>query len=241
LFRKIYTNQSYFQRLTLFFISTPSAQFKMRSTAIFTTLFTATVLASPYHNAEVVQVRQVERRQDYSSIDLSTLIPSGCLPPNLNVPTAPAAVLSAIAAVTNPCDIPSITGSAGSEYTSYTKALSSWYDHNSGKLESWASAYKTACPLAGTMSVPDLLPSNTALLSLASCGAGATSKSGGDATSKSGAAATSGTGTGSVPTAGAQATGTNAGAGSTGAAPQQTALAAAAGILAGIAGVVAVL
>ncbi|KAF2488423.1 hypothetical protein BU16DRAFT_532215 [Lophium mytilinum] len=219
----------------------------MRSTIILTTLFTATVLASPHPKVDVIQVRQVERRQDASSIDLSTLIPSACiLPSSLQaVPTAPSAVLSALATWTNPCEIPSITGSAGAEYTSYTSALSSWAKANSAKLESWESVYKTACPFAATLSagsalsVPTVLPTNTALMSLASCGA--TTKAGGHATaaSKSGGdAATSASGS-AASAATASASGSSAV--STGAAAQQTAFAAVAGMLAGFVGVVAAL
>ncbi|KAF2799285.1 hypothetical protein K505DRAFT_321270 [Melanomma pulvis-pyrius CBS 109.77] len=189
----------------------------MRSSIVFTTLFTATVLASPRPNVEIVQIRQVERRQDTSSIDLGDLIPSGCIFPTdiAPVPTAPLAVASAFASFTNPCAIPSITGSAASQYSSYTSALSSWAKENSAKIESWESAFKTACPLASVTLPSVSLPSNTALLSLSIASCGATLKSGGDAT------------------------GTATGSGSTGAAPQQTVFAAAAGILAGFAGVVA--
>ncbi|KAF2812160.1 uncharacterized protein BDZ99DRAFT_460930 [Mytilinidion resinicola] len=210
----------------------------MRSTILLTTLFTATVLASPHPHAEIIQIRQVERRQDVSSIDINTLIPSGCIPPSglLAVPTAPSAVLSALATWTNPCEVPSLTGAAGAEYTSYKSAISSWAKENSAKLESWESAYKTACPYAATMSLPTVVASNTALLSLASCGA--TAKSESAATLKSGAATSQ---SGSAATAANAATASGSNSASTGAAAQQTAFAAAAGILAGFAGVVAVL
>lgn len=207
----------------------------MRSTLVLSALTASTVLASPH----IVQVRQIAARQDASSIDfatlvptdisiptdLSSLIPSGCLPPSdiEAAPTPPPAVISALASVTDVCEEPKITGSASSQYKSYTDALSSWGKENSGKIEDWASKFSTACPYASAtenMNLPAL--TETGWLSLASCSNKATGTgSGGKAT---------GSGTGSA-----------AGAESTGAAAQMGTGFAAAGLIAGFAGVVAAL
>jgi hypothetical protein len=197
----------------------------MRYQIPLTVTFAATVLASPRPITEVVQVREVAKRQDVSSFDFGTLIPSACLPPSTldPAPTPPADILTALATWTDPCETPSFTGDAKKEYESYTSALSSWADNVEPALSSWQKEYSTACPYA---SLATLDTSVTLALSdftnLASCGAtGAKTTGGADATGTGGADAT--------------------GAGSTGAAPQQTAFAAAAGLLAGVAGVVAIL
>ena len=196
--------------------------FMMRSSTALATLLSASALASPRPEVEVIQVREIARRQgDASSLDLGAL--SACIPPSSiasladAIPTAPSGVLSALLSNTNPCQLPSFTGSVGSQYSSYTSALSEWNKENSSKIQEWESSYMTACPYAATMSIPALTPSETALaFSLASCGATTTGK-------------------GNTVT-GAQATGSGA---STGAAPQQTAFAAAVGAVAGIVGLVA--
>ncbi|KAF2115962.1 hypothetical protein BDV96DRAFT_574876 [Lophiotrema nucula] len=194
----------------------------MRSSIAIVTLFAGLALASPRPEIEVIQVREIARRQgDTSSIDLGAL--SACIAPSSiatladSLPTAPSDVLSALLSNTDPCHLPSFTGSVGSQYSSYTSALSEWNKENGSKIQEWESSYMTDCPYAATMSIPALTPSDTALaFSLASCGATATGK-GNTAT-------------------GAQATGAGA---STGAAPQNTGFAAAAGAVVGVVGLVA--
>lgn len=188
----------------------------MRSTISLAVIFAATALASPRPVAEVIQVREVVGRQDISSIDLGTLIPSGCLPPSTlePAPTPPSGILSALATWTDPCETPSFTGDASEQYKSYTSALSSWAENVAPAFSSWQEEYSTACPYA---SMATLDASMTAAISDFTNFACSSTK-GPDATDKPNAT----------------------GAGSTGAAPQQTAFAAAAaGLVA--AGVVAML
>ncbi|KAF2711934.1 hypothetical protein K504DRAFT_465658 [Pleomassaria siparia CBS 279.74] len=236
----------------------------MRSTIVFTTLLsvTTTVFASPAPAVQVVQVRQVQRDldldlnsllsdatgllSDLPSVptslptlsglpslptnlptlsdlprlptnlptlsrlpSLPTSIPAACtsLPFDVDtVPTPTGNLVSALATITNTCSA-TITGQVGSEYTSYTNAVSSWYSDNSAKLAQWLS---TDCPMASSLGLGAVLPST-----LDACGTGATS-----------AGATS---TGASQTAGEQGTVASAGA-----APRQTAFAAAAGLFAGL-------
>ena len=210
--------------------------------------FAALAIAAPRAEVEVVQIRQVLKRQDLSSfdlgsfssldlgslssllptlesipsIDINTLIPSACQAPSdlPEPPTPPANVVSALATWTNACEIPSLTGQAEKDYSSFQSAYSEWSDENSPKLISWVSAMKTACPGLGS-DIPDyvtmnptdsaaigsFLASNTLGLSQLSCPGGTKETAKG---------------------------------GSSGAAPQPTAFAAA-GVLAGVAGLVAVL
>ncbi|KAF2731328.1 hypothetical protein EJ04DRAFT_514678 [Polyplosphaeria fusca] len=182
----------------------------------------ATALAKPTPFAEVIQVREIARRQDLSSFDLGTLIPSACLPPSSimaltsDLPTLPADVESAFQtwSPTNACETPKFTGSVGSAYSSYNSAASSWAKENAGKFNDWYNEYKTGCPYAASLSLPALPTDPNALLTAAGCtGANAPTALGGGNNGGNG-------GNG----------------GSTGAAPRQTALAAAAGMLAGVAG-----
>lgn len=77
--------------------------------------------------------------------------PTDSLPP---VPTAPPEVQSALASIissqTNLCpdnsNLPTITGTAGSDYSSYITAWGSWAREHGTAILSWDSAYPTACP-----------------------------------------------------------------------------------------------
>ncbi|KAJ4350338.1 uncharacterized protein N0V89_008959 [Didymosphaeria variabile] len=250
-------------------------------------LLTTVALAAPRPDVEVVQVRQVEKRQE-SSVDLSdliptsidlgdlasliptdlasaiptdldlssligdvaTLIPSGCLPPSdlATPPTPPADVESAILSYTDVCHEPSFTGDVGKHYTSYLSAASAWAESNGPVFSSWYSDFQTACPYASAVptdagDISSLLASYS--VTLPSCGS-ATASSAKQTGSASGnaTAKTSGTGssTGSSESAASSSeSGSAQSANNTGAAPQQTAFAAVAGVVAGFAGVVAYL
>ncbi|KAJ4299469.1 hypothetical protein N0V90_004714 [Kalmusia sp. IMI 367209] len=242
-------------------------------------LLASSALAAPRPEIEVVQVRQVAKRQDTSSIDLgdllpssidlgdlssllpssldlgdfSTLIPSGCLPPSdlEEAPTPPPDVVSAIQTWSDYCHAPSFTGSVAEHYSSYQSEALSWASKNEPELESWLSAFSTDCPYAslmptGTADLSSLLGSYSIPLSLASCGGSSVKETGTPSAKTTGGSGTTGS-AGSAATTGSAsgATGASAASGSgpvtTGAAPQQTAFAAAAGVVAGIAGIVAVL
>lgn len=210
----------------------------------------SSALAAPRAEVEVIEIRQALKRQDSSSFDLNpftsldlgsfssllpslaplpsinldTIIPSACRVPTdiPQAPTPPANVVSALATWTNYCDVPSLTGQADQDYSSYQSAVSKWNDENGAKFSSWFSVVKTGCSYYSE--VPDLvtfnptdsaaigsfLASNTLGLSQLSC-------SGAKETGKGGTLG-----------------------GSSGAAPQPTAFAAV-GVLAGVAGMIAVL
>jgi len=224
----------------------------MHNTLLYLTVFATGALASPRPEIEVVQVRQVLKRQDISSIDIGDIIPSGCLPPTdlPPVPTPPADVVSALASWTDPCNIPTLTGQAGRDYSSYQSEIASWGQQNQPKMDSWLSAYTTACPYAASMSMPDLpsinfsdsaaigsfLASNTLGLSQISCNGPKETGSSHPGTTKASPQGSSGTISGAASNAAATSASP-----STGAAPQQTGFALAAGAALGIFGVAAVL
>ncbi|KAK7185558.1 hypothetical protein DPSP01_010762 [Paraphaeosphaeria sporulosa] len=259
----------------------------MSKTLLSVALLTGAALALPA--VEVVQVRQIEKRQDSSAdlsaqfptdinlsdlasllptdvpiptdiaiptdLDLSsildgiaTLLPSGCQIPSAfaSVPTPPADVQSAILSYTDVCHEPSFTGSLGAHYTSYLSEAEAWASSNGPAFSSWASEFATACPYASGIATDEaglssLLGSYS--VTIPSCtGASATgAKQTGSNSAKQTGSATTGAASG---TAGSKESGSSSatqGNNNTGAAPQQTAFAAVAGVVAGFAGVVAYL
>jgi hypothetical protein len=155
------------------------------------------------------------------------------MPPSelASAPTPPADVRSALLSYTDACNEPSFTGDVGKHYTSWSSEAEAWASSNGPALTSWLSAFETACPYAtadgtGAAGISSLLASYSPDIPSCSTGTGAkptgsnTAKQTGPSESKSGAAQS----------------GSN-----TGAAPQQTAFAAAAGVIAGFAGMVAYL
>lgn len=245
-------------------------------------LLTTSALAAPRPEVEVVQVRQLVRRQDPTSIDLSDLIPTsvdlgdilptesldlssligdistylpsdfdGCLPPSdlPEPPAIPTDVASAAMTYTDVCQEPSFTGTLGEHYSSYLSAASKYESENGPALSSWINGLSTNCPYASLVGVPtdaaglsDLIGSYT----IPSCAGTtqSTAKETGSTTAKpTGSSATGGaaSGTGSEKPTGTSASGSETAAQATGAAPQQSAFAAVAGVVAGFAGIVAVL
>lgn len=256
----------------------------MAKTLLSVALLATAALAAPRPAAvEVVQVRQIEKRQE-SSVDLSdllptdinlsdlatalptdiaiptdldlssildgiaTLLPSGCQIPSAfaSVPTPPADVQSAILSYTDFCHEPSFTGSLGARYTSYISEAEAWASSNGPAFSSWAADFATECPYASDIAtdpagISSLLASYSA--TIPSCGSATAtgSKQTGGNSAKETGSATTGAASG---TAGSQASGASGAPQSTnntGAAPQQTAFAAVAGVVAGFAGVVAYL
>lgn len=220
-------------------------------------LLATSAMAAP--SVEVVQVREIAQRQDIgdlasllptdidlsdilpTSIDLAaiaSLIPSGCLPPqSLTPPTPPADVLSALATYSDYCHEPSFTGTVGEHYSSYESEASAWASKNEPALSSWLDSFTTACPYASLLpteaaDISSLLGSYSIPMSMASCGSTASSKETGSATPKPTGAAASGNGTKPADPKNSE---------FPGAASQQSALVAAAGLVAGLVGFVAVL
>ncbi|KAF1972657.1 hypothetical protein BU23DRAFT_155623 [Bimuria novae-zelandiae CBS 107.79] len=239
----------------------------MTLSLLYIALLTTSALAAPRPEVEVVQVRELVKRQDPtpsidlgglvsliptdlgtllpSSIDLNsllsdvgTLLPSGfsdCLPPSdlPAAPTIPADVFSALATYTDVCHKPSFTGSAGQHYSSYLSEMSKYEEDNAPKITSWINKLESDCPYAS------LVPTGAADLSglLASYTLPSCASAGRPTAKETGASG------GAAPTGGSKGpTGTGVGpAEATGAATQQTAFAAVAGVVAGFAGFVAVL
>ncbi|KAF9728688.1 hypothetical protein PMIN02_002868 [Paraphaeosphaeria minitans] len=259
----------------------------MSKTLLSVALLTGAVLALPA--VEVVQVRQIEKRQD-SSVDLSaqfptdinlsdlasllptdmpiptdiaiptnldlssildgiaTLLPSGCQIPSAlaSVPTPPADVQSAILSHTDFCHEPSFTGSLGAHYTSYLSEAEAWASSNGPALSSWASDFATACPYASDVATDpadfsSLLASYSVTIPSCSSATATGAKQTGSNSAKETGSITTGAASG---TAGSEKSGSSGAAQSpnnTGAAPQQTAFAALAGVVAGFVGMVAYL
>jgi hypothetical protein len=264
----------------------------MQSKLLLASLFTSAVLASPAPHVEVVQVRQLEKRQIDLPTDIipsgalnsvlsqiesagpsllsafasaapsilseiGTAVPSGllsslasrvtalpsdlskCTPPanlvsiGLNIPSPPAALESALeqySTVTDVCSLPSFTGSVGSQFTSYTSELGSYYSKYQSEYASYTAFAATACPDIYSLLGGEGLPTGTDLFPSCTSGSSGAAKSG---ATKSGA---SGSGASSSPT------GTGAPAESSGgAAHMEPGFMAAAGLVAGVMGVVAAL
>lgn len=179
---------------------------------------------------------------DFSSLlgGVATLLPSGCQLPSAlgSLPTPPADVESALMSMTDYCHEPSFTGSVGAHYSSYSSAAETWFSSNGGALSSWASEFATACPYAsdipmGPSGIGSLLASySIGVPSCASAMSPGAKETGSNSAMQTGSAKT-GTASGT--------TGSPQSAHNTGAAPQQTAFAAVAGVVAGFVGVVAYL
>ena len=203
----------------------------MRSTISLAALFAATVLASPQpaEHVEIVQIREIIHRQFSGvpsislpvSFDINTIIPSACLFPTTlpPAPTLPADLQSAYLTWSDPCHAITFTGSQSAEYSSYLSAASSYAKSIEPLVKSFLSQYSTACPLATqvpSLSAPTAFPSLAlGSLSLVNCGTQPTGPAGGpsDAGGKPSSAM----------------------------AAQPTGFAKAAGVLAGVAGIVAAL
>jgi len=200
---------------------------------------TSTLLTSTLAVAPQLYARQDSAATSVDSVDVSvsSLLASasaaasaaaGCIPdPSVlsileTVPTPPADVVSAIGTITDPCHLPSFTGTVEADYKSWTNAVLAWEKSNAGVISSYESSLLANCPLAS---------SYTSLGGgLCSTGAGATAT----ATAANGSGKATGTGAGST------ATGTGAAAGSSNAAaPQNTLMAVAAGAAAGLVGILA--
>jgi hypothetical protein len=133
--------------------------------------------------------------------------------------------MSAIGTITDPCHLPSFTGTVEADYKSWTNDVLAWEKSNAGVISSYESSLLANCPLAsGSTNIGG---------GLCSTGAGATATG----TAAGGSGKATGTGTAS----GSTATGTGAAAGSSNAAasPQNTMMAVAAGAAAGLVGILA--
>lgn len=134
----------------------------MHSTTITLAALASIALALP-SNTEIIQVRELVRPRQDTSIDYSSLyaslIPTGCAIPSSilsieeSVPTPPPALESALLSYTaiDYCDVPSLTGSIAAIYSSYNSEVVSWYDKHSAELMSWEMSYATACPIAASL------------------------------------------------------------------------------------------
>jgi hypothetical protein len=255
--------------------------FKMQSKLLLASLFTSAVLASPAPHVEVIQVRQLEKRQIDLPTDIipsgalnsvlsqiesagpsllseiGTAVPSGllsslasrvtalpsdiskCTPPAnlisiaLNIPSPPAALESALeqySTVTDVCNLPSFTGSVGSQFTSYTSEFGSYFSKYQSEIASYTAFAATACPDIFSLVSGQGLPTGTDLFPSCTSGSSGAIKSGATKSGASGSAASSSpTGTGAA----AQSSG--------GAAHMEPGFMAAAGLVAGVMGVVAAL
>jgi hypothetical protein len=265
----------------------------MQSKLLLASLFTSAVLASPAPHVEVVQVRQLEKRQiDFPTdinpsgalnsvlsqiesagpsllsafasaapsilSEIGTAVPSGllsslasrvtalpsditkCTPPanlvsiGLNIPSPPAALESALeqySTVTDVCNLPSFTGSVGSQFTSYTSEFGSYYSKYQSEFASYTAFAATACPdIYSLLGGGEGFPTGTNLFPSCTSGSSGAIKSGATKSGASGSAASSSpTGTGAA----AQSSG--------GAAHMEPGFMAAAGLVAGVMGVVAAL
>jgi hypothetical protein len=234
----------------------------MHSITLAASLFFTIALALPKAKLEVIQVREIvkARQDDSSSLELG--VPTGCIMPDsimsieLSVPTAPPAALSALVSFTDACNLPTLTGSVSSQYSSYQQAISSWYSQYGDVIMNWSESYQTACPIYASIMQSVSMGSavNTAeflSLATASCSDDSTASDAGVVATSSGEDAkttstadseSTGSGTGSAPTgSAAQSDSGGAASATTNAAPHQTLYAAAAGLVVGLAGVVAVL
>jgi hypothetical protein len=169
----------------------------MHSITLAASLFFTIALALPKAKLEVIQVREIvkPRQDDSSSLDLG--VPTGCIMPDsimsieLSVPTAPPAVLSALVSFTDACNLPTLTGSVSSQYSSYQEAISSWYSQYGDVIMSWSETYQTACPIYASIMQSVSMGSavNTAeflSLATASCGDDSTASDAGVVATSSG-------------------------------------------------------
>ncbi|KAF2653442.1 hypothetical protein K491DRAFT_718052 [Lophiostoma macrostomum CBS 122681] len=219
-------------------------------------LFLSTVFAHPRASLEVVQIRQIHKRQD--DIPSACYVPAtGALSYATEIPTLPNDVIYAMVTLSNSCDVESAKGTIGAQVTSYESALQSWWTGYSKEIRSWETWYKSACPYASDLQPVSLdYSSDFFLLPLATCvdvssdGTSEATETGSaePASSETGtgsAAATTGTGSTESTKSNGGTKETSSAAGATGAttggAPQPTLFAAAAGLVAGFVGVVAAL
>ena len=219
-------------------------------------LLSTAALAVPHPEVEVVEVRHLVKRQDPTPVDLNDFLPTGvdlsdleslyptapidissllgdistlvpsdvlpCLPPSdlPRIPVIPLDVGEAVATYTGLCAEPTCTGTVGQHYSSYISEASKYAEDNGAVLSSWLEGYSTNCPYATA------IPTASELLggySLPSCGNA--TKTGATTAKPTNPSAT----TGGAPEE------------ATGAASQRNAFAAVAGVVAGFAGLVAVL
>jgi uncharacterized membrane protein YgcG len=188
---------------------------------------------APVPQYDIIQIRQA-----------ASAYPTECIPPSsildilTGIPTPPAAVESELAGiistVSDPCDYSlALTGADLSGYASYTSALLSYLKPYESELLAFDSTYIANC---GGSAIGYSAPVCTAVATSAAV----TTDSGSSAASTTDSASETGSGSGSSSTSGGSSSASGTSASGNGS-PHQTGLVAAAGLVAGVIGVVAAL